>query len=179
MRVYSPFFETLYDEAGPVGTSPLGRGTHYSVLRCLNHWNALGGDEVPAVVQDIIVIWDEDHDVRVIAAIEDLYRYRLLPPVLFVGEAKGTLSVVVGKFFPSGQLSSYEKRLEHVAQSQPDPWDHQLSVWREDGRMIIGNEGIKERPQLYLDAINMLWRPGQRRVDRTEEGLVVPPMQVG
>jgi predicted nucleic acid-binding protein len=55
MQTYSPYFKTLYDQPEPIGR--LGRGTHYSVLRCLG----LSG------FHDFAIIWDEDHDKRVIA----------------------------------------------------------------------------------------------------------------
>jgi hypothetical protein len=41
------------------------------------------------------VIWDEDHDERVIGVVERMYFAGLLHPVLFVGERKGSLTVVL------------------------------------------------------------------------------------
>ena len=78
MRTYSPFFQTLYDEQAPVGH--LGRGTHYSVLRAAVFHDELG-EILPenrykgphAKFHDFAVIWDEDHDKRVIEVIEQIY----------------------------------------------------------------------------------------------------------
>lgn len=64
----SCFFHTLHDEPGRVGS--LGRGTHYSVLRAVI-W------EPEPRFHDFAVIWDEDHDTRIIGVLEQLYVRRL------------------------------------------------------------------------------------------------------
>src|SRR4051812_6684669 len=86
---YSPFFQTLHDETRPVGQ--LGRGTHYSILRVpiwQDEWLNLLAQ---GLLLDFAVIWDEDHDARVMEAVEALYFSGLLSPVRFIGERKGSL----------------------------------------------------------------------------------------
>ena len=63
MKQYSPFFSTLHDEDGPVGH--LGGGTHYSVLRAVL-W------EPEPAFHDFAVVWDEDHDLRVVWVLEQM-----------------------------------------------------------------------------------------------------------
>jgi hypothetical protein len=77
MPKYSEFFQTLYDEQGP--TIGLGRGTHYSVLRAVVFHDETGEPLPDARFTDFAIIWDEDHDTRVIDPIEDIYCRGLLP----------------------------------------------------------------------------------------------------
>src|SRR3984893_19514823 len=68
---YSPFFKTLHDETHPVGH--FGRGTHYSVLQ-VPIWQDQWLNPLPlGSLLDFAVIWDEDHDERVIEVIENNY----------------------------------------------------------------------------------------------------------
>ena len=169
MRVYSPFFQTLHDEPAPIGTTRgIGRGAHYSVLRCFAHWDHSEHEQIPASYQDLVVLWDEDHDVRVINAIEDLYRHRLLHPILFIGETKGNLSAIIVQYYPKEKLARFEERFSRVAQSQLDPWLPEVTVWRAQEPTILGERS--DRVQTYLDVIDMLWKPGLKPVPRPSEG---------
>jgi hypothetical protein len=77
----------MSDETQPVGH--LGRGTHYSVLR-VPIWHDEGLNPLPQVaLLDFAIICDEDHDERVMGAIEALYFRGLLAPVRFIGERVG------------------------------------------------------------------------------------------
>ena len=99
MKNYSPLFHTLHDEQSPVGT--LGRGTHCSVFST-TQWVDLYQKPLKwPCIQKFAVVWDEDHDERVIEVIERAYMSRMFAPVLFAGEKKGVLTVVVDDRFPS------------------------------------------------------------------------------
>ncbi len=120
---YSPFFQPLHDETQPVGH--FGRGTHYSVLR-VPIWH---DERLQPLAQgellDFAIIWDEDHDDRVIEPIEEMYFAGLLAPVRFIGERKGTLSVLIDS--PSAAWDEKTRRHYHAAvnrisQSLDDPW---------------------------------------------------------
>src|SRR5687767_11217749 len=93
MRSYSPFFQTLHDEPAPIGN--IGRGTHYSILRALAFQDCFGKTVLPARYHDFAVIWDEDHDDRVIPIIEQVYRIGLLPRFVYFGERKGMLTALL------------------------------------------------------------------------------------
>ena len=94
---YSDYFHTLHDETQPVGN--LGRGTHYSVLRYASwHDVELKRLDQP-VTHDFSVIWDEDHDTRIISAIEKIFEAGLLAPIQFIGERKAFLSIVLAARF--------------------------------------------------------------------------------
>ena len=70
MQAYSDFFQTLHDETSPTGY--LGRGTHCSVLRAVVFHDPMGKPLPEGQFTDFAVIWDEDHDTRVIEPIEEI-----------------------------------------------------------------------------------------------------------
>lgn len=120
---YSPFLQTLHDQTHPIGK--LGRGTHYSVLRAPIWQSALLKPLRQGAFLDFAVIWDEDHDDRVIGVIEDLYFNTLLSPVRFIGERKGTLWVLLDEknvAWNAENFTRYRERVEAISQSQCDPW---------------------------------------------------------
>lgn len=97
---YSHLFSCIYDEAEPIGR--IGRGTHYSIFRAAE-WHDVMRRPLPvAQVHDFAVVWDEDHDTRVIEVVEKLYMKSLLSPVQFIGERKGSLNVIVAAKFYFG-----------------------------------------------------------------------------
>jgi hypothetical protein len=90
-----PFFKTLHNETKPVGD--FGRGTHYSVMRVPIWRDTLLRPMHQGAMLDFAIIWDEDHDERVLKVIERIYFAGLLAPVRFIGERKGTLSVLIAE----------------------------------------------------------------------------------
>jgi hypothetical protein len=64
---YSNLFTCLHDKLESIGT--LGRGTHYSVFRSVESLNVIRRPLTLPQINDFAVIWDEDHDTRVIEAI--------------------------------------------------------------------------------------------------------------
>ena len=92
-RTYSTLFACLYDQAQSVGF--LGRGTHYSIMRATQWRDEFGNSIDHPMIHDFAVIWDEDHDERVINLVERLHLAGLLWPVVFLGERKGGLSLLL------------------------------------------------------------------------------------
>lgn len=159
---YSPFIQTLHDETQPVGH--LGRGTHYSVLR-VPIWQDQWLNPLPVgSLLDFAVIWDEDHDERVIQAIEDLYFCGLLAPVRFVGERKGSLSVLIDEktvqAWDHAALKSYREAVIDVGQSLEDPWPTTVNTVSSSKHSII--HAANEDVTLYLRNIQMLWFLGAK-----------------
>ena len=169
MRTYSPFLQTIYDQSEPVGS--LGRGTHYSILRALN-WRTVEGAALEAAVyRDFSIIWDEDHDHRVIASIEAMYAHGLLFPVLFIGERKGGLSVVVDPNFPRSEAwQTYQQRVEELTQNLPDAWGSDVTVFGDADASLINDS--PERVSLYLSNIQMLWSLGNKPTPKVGFGPV-------
>jgi len=159
---YSPFFQTLHDETQPVGH--LGRGTHYSVLR-VPIWQDQWLNPLPrGSLLDFAVIWDEDHDERVIEVIEDLYFCGLLAPVRFVGERNGSLSVLIDEktvqAWDHAALKDYREAVYDVGQGLEDPWPTTVDAVSGSKHSII--HASKEDVTLYLRNIHMLWFLGAK-----------------
>src|SRR5262249_19038575 len=148
MQSYSPFFQTLHDEQAPTGH--LGDGTHASILRAIvfrdaNLHEISRGEpqwKVPeigwGVEADFAIIWDADHDTRVIKAVEAIYRAGFLSSILMIGERKGTLHAIVTHPLEK-QLHRYlEEQLQGIAQSnEGDPWSSSLRTLANPDRQII------------------------------------------
>jgi hypothetical protein len=160
MRTYSPFFQTLHDEAVPVGS--LGRGTHYSVFRATVFHDEHGASLPGAKFLDFAVIWDEDHDERVLRPIERLYRSRDLPSFIMFGERKGMFFGLVAPRFTHGHIAAGENALQGACQDvYGDDWTSHLGS-KHDSSGIIDDD--QKNVALYLGTINMLWKLGMKEI---------------
>ena len=171
---YSTLFSCLYDEAEPVGH--LGRGTHYSVMRSVEWLDVTRQPLTTPEVHDFAVIWDEDHDTRVIEAAERIYMAGLLSPVQFIGERKGGLTVIVAaRFYYSGSeadLQAYTQAVNAISQDLDDPWPAEVGSFdRAKGAVQLGwhqtfTAGLisdeEHRVNTYLANIDSLWRLGTK-----------------
>lgn len=164
--VYSPFFVTLHDETFPVGM--LGRGNHYSVLRAVT-WHDSCLNPLPnAEFLDFAVIWDEDHDTRVMMVVETMYFDGLLAPVRFIGERKGGLIVLVApETAAAWDLPSYTQRIEDaVRRSGLDDWWNVVVGYVGTECSII--DATPEKVAVYLQNIDNLWNLGTKPRPRPE-----------
>jgi hypothetical protein len=165
-----PFFKTLHDETSPVGS--FGRGTHYSVMRApIWHDKWLNPMQKGAML-DFAIIWDEDHDERVLEVIERMYFAGLLAPVRFIGERKGTLSVLIDAqtvaSWKPGALNKYREGVSKISNGQCDPWPAYVSSLASlaslPARAISVDPSIihEERAKVaaYLQNIDMRWHVG-------------------
>jgi hypothetical protein len=161
---YSPFFQTLHDETAPVGH--LGRGTHYSVLR-VPTWHDSHLRTLPkAALLDFAVIWDEDHDTRVIDVVKEMYFEGILAPVRFIGERKGVLTVLLdpalladwGKEAFSSLFAHIERATQHLEDN--DSWSAYMDFVGGRDHSIISDK--HEDVTLYLKNIQMLWNLGMK-----------------
>lgn len=173
MRSDPPFFQLLHNEKKPVGH--FGRGTHYSVLRALC-WHA--PDLTPlsrAVFHDFAVIWDEDHDKRVIQVAQRILMAGLLAPVFAIGERKGMLTVAVSTeaaraLGPDG-LEAYRERLAPLARPDDDWWSLAVTQQGSDDGIIAATRGEID---LYLQGIDLLWHLGSKSTEKPGVGLPAP-----
>lgn len=123
-----PFFRKLH-ETKPVGR--IGRGAHYSVMR-VPIWHDKWLHPLPrGAMLDFAIIWDEDHDERVLEVIEELYFNGLLAPVRFIGERKGTLSILIdvetAETWKPPALRRYREAVSNISNGQSDPWPAYVS----------------------------------------------------
>lgn len=188
LPVYSDLFACLYDEPEPIGC--LGRGTHYSVFRTAE-WLDVVRDPLPVPqIHDFAVIWDEDHDTRVIEAAEAIYMAGLLSPVQFIGERKGTLYVAVAaKFYwnSESRRKQYLVELNAMAKRLPngDEWPIELLHFdrspsfppTDPHQTEIGGLINDERHKVvtYLRSIDNLWSLGTKAWRPAPHGRTLPP----
>lgn len=162
---YSNYFEVVYDQPQPVGS--IGRGTHYSILRCAQWLDNLlvPHENGCAREQQLAVIWDEDHDQRVIDVLEAAYFQGLLGPVRFIGERKGSLTVIVDPlFWEIYDRADYTAKWSAIASDAPG--DYWPSYVYADGDieglgMIIHDSNA--RVATYLENIRNLWQLDQEQ----------------
>jgi len=183
VRQYSTLLSCLYDEAAPVGS--LGRGTHHSVFRAIEWLDVERRAVDLPQIHDFAVIWDEDHDVRVIEAIERIYMAGLLSPVQFVGERKGFLTLIVAARFyfamRETEFDAYREAVKAIAQDLPDPWNIEIGSYdRQPGSPHQTRlEGIiaddSHRASLYLGNIDSLWSLGTKSYSPPSEAAAFVP----
>jgi hypothetical protein len=169
---YSTLFSCLYDESMPIGM--IGRGCHYSVFRSVEWLDVVCTPLTLPEIHDFAVIWDEDHDERVIKVIERIYMRGLLSPIQFVGEHKGCLTVIVAaKFFFWGakeSTSSYNRELESIVRTAvpEDAWSTDVGLFdRSPGPPHQTNlkhliASTEHRSITYVRNIDSLWSLGTR-----------------
>lgn len=164
MYKYSELFTTRYDQEHPVGH--IGSGTHYSVLRASTWFDNCKLPLREPKVHDFAIIWDKDHDKRVIDIVEHMYMKNLLAPALFVGESNGVLSVLVSPNFKESSddndFQAYVSSVVKLAQNQYAPWTAEVSVLGETQSELQIIASSKEHADLYLKSINLLWDLGQK-----------------
>ena len=156
MNKHSHFFQTIYNQDTPVGH--LGRGTHYSVLRAVifTDLNQKLLDE--AFFHDFAIIWDEDHDERIIKVVEQLYFKGLLPSFTIIGERKGMLTIISNDH-TTISTQRFQREVSIATESIQDCW----SV--ENGTITNPESIISDAPDkvsLYLRGIDMLWNLGKK-----------------
>jgi hypothetical protein len=169
--VYSHLFSCLYDEPAPLAR--LGRGAHHSVFRSVQ-WRDIGGEPLTAArIHDFAIFWDEDHDVRVIDAVERLHLAGYLWPVVFVGERKGVLTILFAGM--AGPLQDRDNdhlaKIRAIAEDAGDDrwdcrtgWFSRIEVLEEgtpyEGAGIIDDHDW--RVVNYLNGIDALWQLGEK-----------------
>lgn len=168
---YSNFFHCIHDE--PEERGVIGRGCHYSVFRVAEFFDVTGNRVDHALVHDFGVVWDEDHDTRVIEAIERIFLAGLLFPVQFIGERKGMLTLILdSKFLHSNNnndLKIYKGKIDAISSGQlSDSWPAEFGVFDKTARngsphqtdyagLIADSE---QKVDIYLRNIDNLWRIG-------------------
>lgn len=162
---YSSLLSTIHDERHPIGK--IGRGSHYSVFICAQWLNEhLEPDyNYHANTQRFSVIWDEDHDERIIPVIEHAYMIGLFAPVKFIGERKGILTLIVSDNFWSRcdqkDQKDYLKRWNEIASSKisDDSWSVEIRPESEmaESYIVYPTGSFAET---YLKNIENLWGLG-------------------
>ncbi|KQS49882.1 hypothetical protein ASG20_10895 [Sphingomonas sp. Leaf198] len=167
---YSHLISCLHDQDAPVGA--IGRGAHHSIFRSVQ-WHTLSGEESKrGRLHDFAVIWDEDHDERIIGVIERLHLAGLLWPVVFIGERKGNMTVLLAHGAGPIELDEpgYVEAVGAIVQDvDHDVWDVRFGTFHRDpandGRLTNAAGIIADDEPVvvaYLQSIDILWQLGER-----------------
>jgi hypothetical protein len=155
-----------------------GRGTHYSVFRAVS-WHDSSLNPLPnGEFLDFAIIWEEDHDTRVMTVVETMYFDGLLAPVRFVGERKGGLIVLVAPEKEAAwDLLSYKERVESaVRRSNLDDWWNVTVAYFGTESSIIG--APPEKVAVYLKNIDNLWNLGTKPRSRPDRAVTTSEIAV-
>lgn len=176
---YSNLFHTEHDESTSIGN--IGRGSHYSVLS-MPQWIDVDRELAKsgeARIQRFAVIWDEDHDTRIIKVLEQAHLKGLIYPVRFIGERKGYLTILVDAEFYARhdkKIKDYESYWRKIVEiSIDDCWEVEVSSeWQPSG-LIADNESTVKT---YLKNIENLWNLGLQRPSLPDHSRMVKPKAV-
>lgn len=170
---YSPHLHCIYDEPAPTGH--IGRGTHYSVVQALSWRTETGELRQQAAVQNVAIIWDEDHDERIIPCVEALLMAGLLHAVSMIGERKGGVTIVFNSMsaarMSGNQKHAYREEItkvinDVVAADSGDYWAITFGEMTEvpsmakNGHEIFHPYLIQDdvhKVETYIRNINYLW----------------------
>lgn len=167
---YSPILSCIHDELEPVGK--IGRGCHYSAFEVPQWHTVMGKPLEKANRQRFAIIWDEDHDTRIIEIIEKLYISGLLYPVQYIGERKGMLNIILGANFYWGltepELEEYTAAVTHISTSDNSADHWPVEIGRFDKRkgspqnidyigLVADSESMVDT---YIRNIDNLWKIG-------------------
>ena len=177
---YSNILHCIHDEPGETGN--IGRGSHYSVFRVPEWFDVTGKPVKKAMQHDFSVIWDEDHDTRIIPVIENLYLAGLLFPLQFIGERKGGVTAILAAKFcfahSQEDFEDYKSKFEKIAgQVDEDWWSTEFGMFdrsidsphQTDLSYLVGDRDAR-KVDTYVRNIDNLWNIGSWRKMKSSTG---------
>lgn len=152
LPVYSYFFRTEYDEQRDIGVLE----AHHSVLSvpCLNK------EESGLDVQRIAVIWDEDHDERVIPVLEAGCFKGLLRDVLFIAEHKGAVSIIMNESTKPFARKARQKRWQEICDAVVENDEFSVDVMSKEEYVQTLVDSLQPMYENYLNHICDVWNLG-------------------
>lgn len=147
-------FLAVYEE--PEHVASLGRGAHYSIVRYIDPLKKAGSKSLTGRMRDLAIIFDEDHDTRIFEFIGKMHEQGLLEHVLFIGERKASVTILLDDKAWEG---AYESALpQKVVTLDGDEFQVRTHAWNTDVRDIINDR--EDKVLCYLSCIKMLWNLG-------------------
>jgi len=165
---YSTLLQCLHDQAHPV----VPHYGHYSVFRAVDSRDVTQKPTPLPRVHDFAVIWDDDHDDRIIPVIEEMLMAGLLPGVQFIGEHKGTLTIILAaRTYWVIDLEAFKTKVTKLTQAAGDFWDVRVGMFDHspnslrtghqcDFQEILGL--AEDATHAYLLAIDGMWNLGTK-----------------
>jgi hypothetical protein len=146
---YSQIFSCLHDERNP----ELPSSFHYSVFRSYEYKDVCNKQVHTPLVHDFAVLWDDDHDARVITVAENIYLAGLLSPIQFIGEHKGHITIIFAAIARFGvqNFEMYQQAVERIAtKAGDDYWYVKFGFFDKHDREFSSSH------QTYLEGITGL-----------------------
>lgn len=168
IRTYSSIIHCLYD----LPDAPNGRFGAYSVFRAIDSRDVEQQPTLLPRVHDFAVIWDGDHDTRIIPVLEEMLMAGFLPGVQFIGEHKGTLTIILAaRTYWKIDVEVYAKRVENLTSAAGDCWVVKVGMYDHGkGNLRIGHQcdfqeivGLgDEAEHAFLFSIDAMWSLGTK-----------------
>lgn len=171
-RAYSRLLHCLYDEPAPINKfSP-----HYSVFRGIDSRDIEFKHTETPRVHDFAVIWDDDHDERIIPVLEEILMSGLLPGIQFIGEHKGDLTIILAArtYWAIPDIDAYKEIIGKLSQASGDYWNVIVGMYDHgEGNLYRGHQcqfkeiiaASEEATHAYLFTIDSTWRLGTKEWD--------------
>jgi len=154
---YSTLFNTVHDQHEP--TVDIGRGAHFSILSTAQWLDMQLIPMARAVVQRIAIIWDEGHDTRIIPMLEAALINGIISPVLFVGERKGSVTLMLDMGSPLIKDPEFIQAWQKICYGPDDDhWSLTIIGWGENTHPLIHDEFHKA--VAYLEMIDAQFKLG-------------------
>jgi hypothetical protein len=177
--MYSSAIQCIYDQKEAIG--PHCFGLHYSIFRAVTH-QAMTYDiklkrlsKTDLKLHDFAVIWDCDHDTRVIDLVEILYLKGLLYPVLFIEEQKAHVTISIDFNFietVSGWgTDGYKKIVEEIVENLPhgDAWSVSFEIFSVE--LYRDDSWEHDYRQPFRRVIDKSWHLGLKDFECTQSYL--------
>lgn len=161
---YSTLFACIYDQTG--SAAAVGGNPPYSVLRSTQARDRDGRGCRRMTLHDFVVVWDDDHDERVIHVLERLHMAGILWPLVFASENRGNLTLLY-----QGNLDlppGYEDEVRSICNGDlGDSWNVRLVPFNRPSVFDFNTDvnavpGAGENAISYLCSIDRQWKLGLR-----------------
>ncbi len=168
LPVYSHFFRTEYDEQRDIGVLE----AHHSVLSV----PSLNKEYSALDIQRIAVIWDDDHDERVIPILEAACFKGLLRNVLFIAEHKGAVSIIMHGNAKSFLWKTRQKKWQDICDEVIENDEFKIDIMSKEEYVQTLADSLQPMYENYLNHICDVWSLGahdfyptkpRKRVKRT------------
>lgn len=148
---YSSFFHCLFDQPrAPNG----GCWGGYSVFRAIDARDVRQRPTQTPQVHDFAVLWDEDHDTRIIAVIEEMLMAGMLPGVQFIGERKGYITVLLAPPTHEIDTQAYAERISNFTDLiNGDYWSCEVGMFDNRPENLITQHQCELGSILRTDAV--------------------------
>jgi len=125
LQYHSSVLHCLFDQTLPSTSSYPA----YSVFRAVSAQDVTQKPTSLPCVHDFAIIWDDDHDTRIIKLLEEMLFSGLLPGVQFIGEHKGTLTLILAaKTYFEIDIDDYKKRVSDLCGVTGDLWAVEIGM---------------------------------------------------